>query len=253
MKYVRFLADKDIKFGILNNDETISSLNGDFLDNSTLDGGIYKLSEVKILTPTDPQTIVAIGLNYFDHVHEFGEQKVPENPTIFVKMKHTVIAQHEAIVYPEVSQRLDFEAEMALIIAKDCKNVSRNDANEYIFGVTCLNDVTARDIQQADGQWIRGKNYETFCPIGPCAATELNYDNLELTSRLNGNIMQRSNTKNMMFNTQILIEFVTSVIPLKKGDIIATGTPFGVAPMLPGDIIEIEIENVGILRNIIKK
>jgi 2-keto-4-pentenoate hydratase/2-oxohepta-3-ene-1,7-dioic acid hydratase in catechol pathway len=251
MKFVRFLYNEKLCYGKLK-DNFIFFLNNNFLDESKETGEFVLLKDVKLLSPVAPSKIIAVGLNYFNHIKEFGNRDVPTFPTLFAKMIHTVIGQHDAIIYPGQSKRVDFEAEMALVISKQCKNVTVEEAGEYIFGVTCLNDVTARDLQKIDGQWMRAKNYETFCPIGPCIATDLDYNNLNITSKLNGVTMQHGNTINMIFKAETLVSLVSGVFPLEKGDIITTGTPEGVAPMQIGDIIEIELEGVGTLRNILK-
>jgi 2-keto-4-pentenoate hydratase/2-oxohepta-3-ene-1,7-dioic acid hydratase in catechol pathway len=252
MKFVRFLYNEKVCFGKLE-DSTIYFINNNFLDEIKETGESVPLKNVKLLPPVAPSKIIAVGLNYYNHIKEFGDRAVPSFPTLFAKLTHTVIGQHDAIIYPEQSKRVDYEAEMALIISKHCKNVTVEEAGEYIFGVTCLNDVTARDLQKTDGQWMRAKNFETFCPIGPCVATGLDYNNLGISSKLNGITMQQGNTGNMIFKAETLVSLVSGVFPLEKGDMITTGTPEGVGPMQIGDIIEIELEGVGILRNIIKK
>lgn len=252
MKYVRFLFNQEICYGALK-DESIFFLKTNFLEGTEETGDFVLLKDVRLFPPTQPSKIIAVGLNYYNHIKEFGDRDVPKYPTLFVKMVHTVIGQHDAIIYPIQSNRVDFEAEMALVISKQCKNVTLEQAGNYIFGITCLNDVTARDLQKIDGQWMRGKNFETFCPIGPCIATELDWNNLNIFSRLNGKTMQQGNTKDMIFKAEMLVSLISEVFPLEKGDIITTGTPEGVGPMQIGDIIEIELEGVGILRNIIKK
>ncbi len=255
MKYLRFLTpDNEIRFGHIDpeNEQRIIELDGDFLDGAQPTDGEYVLSDIKILPPTVPSKIIAVGLNYYDHIKEFGDRPVPENPTLFNKFPHTVIGMNDGIENHPISERIDFEGEMAIVISKHCKDVKAEQADEYIFGVTCLNDVTARDIQRADGQWLRGKNLETFCPMGPFVATGLDYGNLHIQSRLNGKIMQDSTTALMMHSAQKLVEFISQAFPLEKGDIISTGTPKGVGPMVRGDVIEIELEGVGTLVNIMK-
>ncbi len=255
MRYLRFLTPEgETAYGRLDGGEPerVIRLSGDFLDGAEDLDETYSLEQIKILPPTTPSKIIAVGLNYYDHIKEFGDRPVPDNPTLFNKMPHTVIGMNDAIISHPFSERIDFEGEMALVISKHCKDVSAEDADEYIFGITCLNDVTARDLQRADGQWTRGKNLETFCPMGPYVATGLDCGNLHIQSRLNGRIMQDSTTALMMHSAQKLVEFISQAFPLEKGDIISTGTPKGVGPMVRGDVIEIELEGVGTLVNIMK-
>jgi len=213
---------------------------------------IYQEKDITYLPPVKPTKIIAVGLNYYDHIKEFGNRDVPENPTLFTKFPHTVIAHTDAIQSHPASQRIDFEGELGLVIGKPCKNVTESEAPDYIFGATIVNDVTARDLQRADGQWTRGKNLETFCPMGPYVVTGLDLENLHIQSRLNGKIMQDSSTALMMNKPAKLVSFISQFIPLEQGDVISTGTPNGVGPMVRGDIIEIEIEGIGTLINIMK-
>lgn len=255
MRYLRFCTKQgNVFFGRLDeeNPKKIIVLSGDFLDGAEDTDMTVSLADVRVLAPVTPSKIIAVGLNYYDHIKEFGDRPVPENPTLFNKMPHTVIGHCDAIISHPFSSRIDFEGEMALVISKHCKDVKAEDAGGYIFGVTCLNDVTARDLQRADGQWTRGKNLETFCPIGPYVATGLDMGNLHIQSRLNGRIMQDSSTSLMMHGAEKLVEFISQSFPLEKGDIISTGTPKGVGPMVRGDIVEIELEGVGTLANIMK-
>ena len=219
MKYLRFLSpENEIKYGRLDpeNESRVIVLDKDFLDGGADTEEEYEITKIKILAPTVPSKIIAVGLNYYDHIKEFGDRPVPENPTLFNKFPHTVIANNDGIICHPISERIDFEGEMAIVISKHCKDVKAEDANDYIFGVTCLNDVTARDIQRADGQGLRGKNLETFCPMGPFVATGLDYGNLHIQSRLNGKVMQDSTTALMMNSAQKLVEFISQAFPLEK-------------------------------------
>ena len=206
----------------------------------------------RFLPPTVPDKIIAVGLNYYDHIKEFGDRPVPTYPTLFMKMPQNMIGLNDAIIKHKGTNDVHYEGEMALLISKDCANVKEEDALDYIFGCTCLNDVTARDLQRADGQWIRGKNLPTFCPVGPCIVTGLDYGNLKIQTRINGKTVQNGTTADMIFPPAKLISMISEFIPLKKGDLITTGTPVGVGSLQRGDVIEIELENVGILRNIFK-
>lgn len=216
------------------------------------DGREYLLRELKILPPVIPTKIICIGLNYLDHARELN-MEVPDEPIIFLKPPTSIIAHEEYIVYPKSCRQLDYEAELAVVIGKRCKNVKKSRANEVILGYTCFNDVTARDLQRKDGQWTRSKSFDTFAPLGPFLAESIEDDidpsNLRIMSRLNGKIKQNSNTSNFIFDIPTLIEFISHIMTLESGDVIATGTPYGVGPMNPGDAIEIEIEKIGVLRN----
>ncbi len=252
MKYLRFLFEGLEKTGVLN-DTVITEVQGDIFENPVNTGREYQLSEVRLLTPCKPGKVVAVGLNYVDHVKEFSGRDIPKNPVIFIKLPHTIIGPGDTILLPEVSERVDYEAEFAVVIGKHCRNIEPEQAPEYIFGATCLNDVTARDIQKADGQWTRGKNYETFCPIGPYIVTGLDYSKLDVKLILNGEVKQHSDTSMHIFNINYLISFISKAIPLEPGDIVTTGTPEGVGPIKDGDIVEVEIEGIGKLTNFVKK
>lgn len=203
----------------------------------------------KLLAPVESTKIVAVGLNYRDHAKEF-DLKVPTEPMLFLKPPSSVIGPDEAIIYPKGIGRLDFEAELAIVISKRCKDATFESANDYILGYTCFNDVTARDIQEKDGQWTRAKSFDTFAPIGPWIITDIkDVGNLKIYSKLNNEIKQSSSTSNMIFNVYSLVSFISSIMTLEPFDVIATGTPPGVGPMSPGDIISVAIEGVGELRN----
>ena len=206
--------------------------------------------EVKrLLAPTLPSKIVAVGLNYRDHAEELGLE-LPKEPILFMKPATSVIGPLDDIVYPSQSTRVDYEAELAVVIAKTCKDVKASYALEFILGYTCLNDVTARDLQVSDGQWTRAKSFDTFAPIGPWIETDIGDPHaLAITSHLNGECKQSSSTKNLIFTVFELIEFISGIMTLNKGDVIATGTPSGIGPMNPGDEIEIELEGIGVLKN----
>ena len=201
------------------------------------------------LAPVRPTKIVAVGLNYRDHAMEFSLD-IPEEPIIFLKPPSSVIGNNEDIVYPEGVKRLDFEAELAIVISRRCSAVSRDEAKDYILGYTCFNDVTARDLQEKDGQWTRSKSFDTFAPIGPWVETEIaDPGDLRIVARLNGEVMQSSSTSNMIFDVYYLVSFISCVMTLEQFDVIATGTPPGVGPMKIGDTIGIEIQGIGELRN----
>ena len=208
----------------------------------------FNLEDVKFLPPTKPSKLICIGVNYKDHAEEFGKE-IPEEPIIFLKPESAVIGDGDPIILPPQSQRVDYEGELAVVIAKKCKNVGYDIVQEYILGYTCFNDVTARDLQFKDGQWTRGKSFDTFAPIGPYVVPSLNPENLKIETLLNGKVVQSSSTANLAFNVFTLVEFISSIMTLKRGDVIATGTPSGVGPMNAGDVVEVRIEGIGSLRN----
>jgi len=258
MKFIRFRKDGIEKTGILDDKvkELTCSMNEAFktseIGEFVAENCIHDLSEVEILPPVSPTKVVCVGLNYADHAQELN-MEIPDEPIIFIKPSTSVIGHLDSIVYPESSKQVDYEVEMALIISMQAHRVEKNDADRYIGGYIVLNDVTARDLQKKDIQWTRAKSFETFCPIGPCIETELKPLNQKISLKLNGEIKQNSNTKNMIFSPQELLEFISGIMTLYPGDIIATGTPPGVGPMNVGDTVEAEVEGIGVLKNFVGK
>lgn len=209
--------------------------------------------EYELLPPCKPSKIIAVGLNYKDHAEEFGKP-VPEEPVIFLKPPSSIIGHGDAIVYPAQAQRVDYEAELAVVISRRCRNVSANEAADCILGYTCANDVTERVFQRQDGQWTRAKGFDTFCPVGPFISTDVNpYDGLRIASRVNGTVRQQSTTSRMIRGAYELVSFISGIMTLRPGDIILTGTPSGVGELNPGDTVEIEIEGIGVLSNSVVK
>ena len=248
MKIVRFIADKKTEYGILEG-EQVQSLDGSpFEPIKTLDK-YHKLSEVKLLAPCLPTKVVAIGLNYYSHAKEVN-QPVPQEPMMFYKPSTSVIGPEDKIVNPGC-ERLDYEAELGVVIKALTSKVSKAEAMKYVLGFTCFNDVTARDWQAKDSQWSRAKGSDTFSPIGPCIETELDLGNTMLETYLNGERKQQVNTSDLIFGVPELVSYISQVITLLPGDVIATGTPAGIGPMKSGDTIEIKVGNVGTLRNYI--
>ena len=205
-------------------------------------------SDVRMLSPISPTKIVALGLNYKDHAEETG-LPVPDEPLIFLKPPSAVIGSGETILIPKGVGRVDYEAELAVVIGRKCKNVSGKEASEYILGYTCFNDVTARHLQKKDGQWTRSKSFDTFAPVGPWISTELDPSDLAIKLYLNGEIRQSSRTSRMIFNVYQVVSFVSRVMTLEPGDVIATGTPSGIGPIKDGDEVVVEIEGIGKLVN----
>jgi 2-keto-4-pentenoate hydratase/2-oxohepta-3-ene-1,7-dioic acid hydratase in catechol pathway len=201
--------------------------------------------------PVTPSKIVCVGRNYVAHAAEHGAD-VPIEPLLFLKPPSSIIGFGAAIVVPDLSRQVEHEAELALVMGSTCRNVSESDAWRYVFGVTCANDVTARDLQRSDAQWTRGKGFDTFCPLGQWIVTELSeveVGNLGLLCRVNGEVRQEARTSHMVFSPAHLIAFISRVMTLEPGDVILTGTPSGVGPLTPGDVVTVEIERVGKLTN----
>jgi len=203
---------------------------------------------MKISSKINPKKIVLVGLNYKDHAKELG-MDIPDDPIIFIKPTSSLIGPNQNIIYPEGVERLDYEAELAIVIKKKAKNIVIEEASDYILGYTCLNDVTARNLQEKDGQWTRAKSFDTFCPVGPCIETDLDPKDLKIRSYLNGRLKQNSSTSNFIFSAKFLISYISKIMTLQPEDIISTGTPSGVGPMQKGDTIKIEIEGIGSLEN----
>ncbi|MBC7882175.1 MAG: fumarylacetoacetate hydrolase family protein [Anaerolineae bacterium] len=207
-----------------------------------------------LLAPCLPGKILCVGKNYKDHAAEMaglsGDGSVPSEPLLFFKPPSAVIAAGDTIHYPEQSQRVDYEGELALVIGKQARKVRREAAQDYIFGYTIANDVTARDLQKRDGQWTRAKGFDTFCPLGPVIVESLALD-AQLITRLNGKVMQSSTVDQMVFDPAFLIAYISAAITLEPGDVILTGTPSGIGPMQIGDQISVEIAGIGILENVV--
>ncbi len=211
-------------------------------------GEALNLSEAKVLPPVVPRKIVAIALNYRSHAKEMGK-KFPDEPLFFLKPSTAVIGYGDEILLPPMSQRVDYEGELALVIGKRAKDVSEAEALNYVLGYTCMNDVTARDLQKRDGLFCRAKGFDTFAPLGPWIETELDPSSVNVTTRVNGEVRQQGNTSDLIFDVPRLISFISQVMTLEPGDVISTGTPSGIAPLSPGDEVEVEVEGVGTLRN----
>jgi len=197
-----------------------------------------------------PSKIVAVGRNYADHAKELGNDAPPE-PNIFMKPPTAVLAPGGTIIRPSISQRVDYEGELAIVIGSVAKNVDRARWREVVQGFTCANDVTARDLQKKDIQFTRAKSFDTFLPLGPHIETELDPSRLRIQTRVNGETKQDGNTADMIFKCDVIIEFITQVMTLLPGDVILTGTPAGVGPLNAGDTVEVEIEGIGVLRNVV--
>jgi len=256
MRIVRFSAPADLGvgtdplFGVLNDQDSILVLRGDPIYSGIVpQDKSLKLSDVKLLAPVIPRSkVVCIGKNYADHAAEMGSV-VPTEPIIFIKPNTSVIGPNETIIWPSMSERVDHEVELAIVIGRICKEVPAAKARDVIYGYTIANDVTARDLQKKDGQWSRAKGFDTFCPLGPWIETEFVPKDQKITATLNGKIKQSSVLSEMIFKIPQIIEFVTNVMTLLPGDVILTGTPAGIGPMPAGASISVAIEGLGTLTN----
>lgn len=208
------------------------------------------MEDVELLAPCCPSKIVCVGLNYVEHAKEL-KMKLPEEPVLFLKPPSAVIGPGTEIVVPKSSDRVDYEGELGVVIGKRCKAIAADEAKKHILGYTCFNDVTARDLQQKDGQWTRAKSFDTFAPFGPWIAC-IDPSDADIKTRVNGQIRQSSNTADLIFGVPSLIEFISNVMTLEPGDVIATGTPPGVGRLEKGDVVEVEIEGIGVLKNRVK-
>jgi len=248
LKLASFLHRGVARYGVVE-DDTLTVATGDIGSGFSKGEGQYRLDEVRLLPPCTPSKIIAIGLNYRAHAAEFSKE-LPDEPMIFMKPPTAVIGHGDEIVYPaHMSRRVDFEGELAVVIGREARMVRADDAARFIFGYTCFNDVTARDLQKTDRQYARAKGFDTFAPMGPWIETALDPLNIRIESFLNGEKRQDTSTADMIFNAYRIVSFVSQVMTLLPGDVIATGTPSGVGKMKPGNSVEIRIEGIGSLVN----
>jgi len=256
LRIVRFTTRGKTKYGILE-DNIIRSLRGSPFarftspsNSSVFDGHSYDLDEVRLLAPCLPSKIVGLGLNYRSHAEETG-LRIPRVPLIFLKPSTAVIGPGDAIILPHSSKRVDYEGELAVVMGRKAREVTKDKARDYVLGYTSLNDVSERYVQREDGQWTRAKGFDTFAPIGPWIETEIEPDNLKIETYLNGELRQSAYTADLIFGVYDLISFISGVMTLLPGDIITTGTPSGIGPMNPGDEVEVRIDKIGTLRNFV--
>lgn len=250
MKILRFSYRKRQYYGILEG-TWIRPVSGTVFGSYAVGKKKIPLKDIRTLPPCEPSKIVLAGLNYRDHAAELN-MPVPAEPVIFLKPPTALIGHRDAVRYHRGIKRLDYEAELALVIKKTCRCVSARAAARYILGYTCLNDVTARDIQKRDGQWTRAKSFDTFCPVGPWIETSIRPHNLRIRAIVNGEVRQDSTTAQFIFSVGYLVSFVSRVMTLLPGDIISTGTPPGVGSLRVGDTVEVDIEGIGRLTNTVK-
>jgi 2-keto-4-pentenoate hydratase/2-oxohepta-3-ene-1,7-dioic acid hydratase in catechol pathway len=221
---------------------------------SSARGAAHAFAEVRLLPPCWPSKIVCVGRNYREHAAELGNE-VPAEPLIFLKPPSSLLAHGDNIVYPALSQRVDYEGELGVVIGRRARHVSPVDADEFIFGYTCIDDVTARDLQMKDGQWTRAKGFDTFCPVGPWIVPrgEVRLEEVVVRTLLDGQKKQEAPLRDMVFPVRQIVAHASRVMTLEPGDLIATGTPSGIGPMEPGAVVEIVIDGVGALRNQVVK
>jgi 2-keto-4-pentenoate hydratase/2-oxohepta-3-ene-1,7-dioic acid hydratase in catechol pathway len=249
MKLFRFTHAGASRWGREDGADRLRLLDGDPFGGIDDSRDTVAFAEIKPLPPVDPSKIVAIGLNYKDHAAE-QNKAVPAEPLMFLKPSTAVIGPGGTIEIPHWAGRVDHEAEMGIVISRTARDVrDAADGRAHILGAVCVNDVTARELQNKDVQYTRAKGFDTFCPIGPCLATDLDYDNLAVIGRVNGEVRQKSSTAQLIFDVGHLVWAVSRVMTLHPGDIISTGTPSGIGPLRPGDVVEVEVEGVGTLRN----
>jgi len=248
MKLMRLYSGGETRW-VVSEEDGIYWVDGDPFGTWTRGTGVASLAGIRFLAACQPTKIVAVGLNYLSHAREVGTD-VPREPILFLKPPSSIIAHGEKIVYPtRLSQRVDYEGELAVVIRKPARSVAPREARDYVLGYSCANDVTARDLQRMDPQWTRAKGFDTFCPLGPVIATDVDPSDLTIRTRLNGEVRQEAPTSEMIFPVEQLISYVSAVMTLEAGDVILTGTPAGVGQLKPGDRIEVEIEGIGTLTN----
>jgi 2-keto-4-pentenoate hydratase/2-oxohepta-3-ene-1,7-dioic acid hydratase in catechol pathway len=247
-RFIRFEAGGFSGYGCVIEDKAYP-INGDIFEEYEIVDNPLGLEKVRFLPPCIPQKIICVGLNYVEHVRESTLSEIPDEPVLFFKPPSALIGHLDTIILPDWVDQIDYEGELAVIIGRKLKNVSEESAQSGIFGYTCLNDVTARNIQRRDKQWTRGKGFDTFCPMGPYILKDIDASGIDIEVRLNQKVVQRSNTGLMIRKPAEIISYISRVMTLFPGDVIATGTPSGVGPLRDGDQIEIDIRKIGVLKN----
>lgn len=253
MRIVRFSSGDYSGYGILE-DDIIQALAADPFTTFgaegpyKIDSRTFPLSDSRLLSPSLPSKIICLGVNYRPHAQEMNSL-LPSTPLLFLKPPTAVIGPEEPVILPRTWVQVDYEGELAVVIGKKARNVSESEALNYILGYTCFNDITERHFQKVDGQWTRSKSFDTFAPCGPWIETALSPDDLKLETFVNGEIRQSARTSELNFNVPAIVSFISEIMTLLPGDVIATGTPAGIGPLKPGDVVEVKIEGIGTLRN----
>ena len=253
MQYCRFSHQNVIRYGLIEGQTITRTLNQtprSFSDFDSREKSDLPLSSVRLLAPVEPTKIVCVGRNYREHAAEL-QHEVPSEPLLFFKPPSSLLAPGGTIRRPKLSQRVDYEGELGVVIGRKCFKLGADeDVRPYILGYTCVNDVTARDLQNKDDQWARAKGFDTFCPVGPAVTDEIDpWAGVGVETRVNGDVRQQGNTRDFIFSLEVMIRYIAEVMTLFPGDLIATGTPKGVGPVVAGDVIEISVEGAGTLRN----
>jgi len=247
VRVCRVSVDDELYFGVIEND-AVALLTGHPFGDFAPEGRVLRLSDVRLVAPVLPSKIIAVGKNYAAHAREMGGE-VPPAPLIFLKPSTSVVGPGEPISLPWQSEHVEHEAELAVVIGRLCRDVPEERVPEVIFGYTCANDVTARDLQASDGQWTRAKGFDTFCPLGPWIETDLDLDDLAVECTVNGQVKQSGSTAEMVRDVAELVSWISSVMTLLPGDVILTGTPAGVSPIVAGDEVSVSIDGIGTLTN----
>jgi 2-keto-4-pentenoate hydratase/2-oxohepta-3-ene-1,7-dioic acid hydratase in catechol pathway len=249
-RYVRYAAGGTTAFGLLDG-QTVRELSGDLFASPRPTGRTLRLDQVKLLAPVVPGKVIAVGLNYLTHL---GERPAATYPGLFAKMPTSIVGPEADVIYPPDATNLHFEGELVVVHGRRARDVSPVDAPNYVFGVAAGNDISERDWQRAGLQWFRAKASDTFGPLGPMIVTGLNYGDLLLQTRVNGEVLQSQRTKDLVFDVPTIVSYISRYVTLEPGDVIYTGTPGTTKAMKPGDVVEVEIEGIGILRNkVVKK
>ena len=248
MRLIRYqILNEPAQFGWINNSQ-VGTLVGSPFGEFQRSEATIPLESVRLLAPVQPGKIICVGRNYAEHVKE-TDAEIPTTPLLFLKPPSSVIGPNQTIFYPPQSQQVDHEAELVVVIGKRGRWIQSSEVNSYVYGYTVGNDVTARDLQRKDGQWTRSKGFDTFCPLGPWIETEFNPADAMITCHVNGELRQMASTRDMIFHVDQLITFISSIMTLEVGDIIMTGTPAGISPLHPGDLVEAAIDGIGKLSN----
>lgn len=255
MKIIRFAVDGSVRTGLLL-ENTIEEITGEFVE--FIRGGFkhtgekFDMNEVTLLAPCEPSKVICVGLNYRSHAEEVG-MEIPEQPVLFMKPSTSVIGHRQDIIYPPESRRVDYEAELGVVIGRKAYRIDPEAALEYVLGYTCANDVSARDFQRLHIQWTYAKSFDTFCPLGPWIETGItDPESLRVCAYLNGELVQNGSTADHIFGVAEVVSYASFCMTLLPGDVIITGTPSGIGPLHPGDLIEVEISGVGRLSNRVK-
>ncbi len=247
MRIVRYQKDRQIGYGIWEGDR-IREMSGSPYGDWKPGAATHRLSDVRLLPPAEPTKILCVGLNFRDHIEEIG-MPIPEYPAHFLKPLTTIVGPDDPIVIPRVAEQVDYEGELAVVIKDKIKDVPEAEVFRHVLGYTCFNDVTERPLSTVQGQLTRSKGFDTFAPFGPCVATDVDPQTLVLRTFLNGTLMQEAHIADMIFSVPYLIHYLSQCMTLLPGDIISAGTPRGVAALKPGDVVEVSIDGIGVLRN----